>query len=303
MQVEVYRNKNIEAFFKINSPRTRQLYRKALENFFQQSLESLNLDTIKSVTLPDILNYRQGLIEQGYSHSTINIRLNAIRTFFRYLAQLGIIEKNPAPADFVRGLKQETVSNKEILTQDEAKSLLEAVAIEKNPVTRARDRAILLLMLLGGLRKGEITQIHVNDLKINGNEGILILNKTKSQVRQKIKLNKIIIDALNEYLRLTGIEKDSEGFLFYSNSNRNKNKPLRYDAIRFILNKYKRLAGIEKNISPHSLRHTAATLALQGGAPIHKVQEHLRHSDPRTTMKYYHNIDFMENNAVDYIKL
>ena len=62
-------------------------------------------------------------------------------------------------------------------------------------------------------------------------------------------------------------------------------------------------AGITANVTPHSLRHTFITLALAGGAPLHKVQYAAGHADPRTTERYDRQRDNLDDNAVDYVKL
>ncbi|MCL6572879.1 MAG: tyrosine-type recombinase/integrase, partial [Bacillus sp. (in: Bacteria)] len=80
-------------------------------------------------------------------------------------------------------------------------------------------------------------------------------------------------------------------------------KQMSTQAVWRIVEKYVARAGIKKKITPHSLRHTFVTLAIDGGAKLHKVQTAARHADPKTTMRYYRNRDNMEDNAVDYIEL
>ena len=79
--------------------------------------------------------------------------------------------------------------------------------------------------------------------------------------------------------------------------------PLSSVSIRLIVKKYARLAGIEKQISPHSLRHTAITLSLDGGATIRQVQYLAGHSDPKTTMRYDRHRNNLDDHATDYINL
>ena len=62
-------------------------------------------------------------------------------------------------------------------------------------------------------------------------------------------------------------------------------------------------AGIMDNITPHSTRHTFITLALDGGAPLHKVQVAAGHADPRTTERYWRTKQNLDDNAVDYVRL
>jgi len=75
------------------------------------------------------------------------------------------------------------------------------------------------------------------------------------------------------------------------------------EAIWLVVKRRVRAAGIEGKITPHSLRHTFVTLALQGGAALHKVQYAAGHADPRTTERYDRQRDNLDDNAVDYVKI
>ena len=104
-------------------------------------------------------------------------------------------------------------------------------------------------------------------------------------------------------MALAGIDCNSKNYLFCSYSNRRKLQPLTYRAVQYIIEKYVRLARIEKKISAHSLRHSCATIALENGARIDKVKLHLRHADISTTMRYVHDLDFVKENAADFLEL
>jgi site-specific recombinase XerD len=80
-------------------------------------------------------------------------------------------------------------------------------------------------------------------------------------------------------------------------------KPLSEKAIWKIVERRVEQAGIEGNITPHSTRHTFITLALDGGALLHKVQVAAGHADPRTTERYWRTKENLDDNAVDYVRL
>lgn len=80
-------------------------------------------------------------------------------------------------------------------------------------------------------------------------------------------------------------------------------KPLSEKAVWKIVEARVKAAGITANITPHSTRHTFITLALDGGAPLHKVQVAAGHADPRTTERYWRTRENLDDNAVDYIKI
>src|SRR5579871_2660870 len=80
-------------------------------------------------------------------------------------------------------------------------------------------------------------------------------------------------------------------------------KPLAEKAVWKIVERRVKEAGILAHITPHSTRHTFITLALDGGAPLHKVQVAAGHADPRTTERYWRTKENLDDNAVDYVRL
>jgi site-specific recombinase XerD len=78
-------------------------------------------------------------------------------------------------------------------------------------------------------------------------------------------------------------------------------EPLSYAGLKYILRSRFAAAELSAHLSPHSLRHSFITLAIRGGATLAQVQAAARHADPRTTMRYVHGMDDLDNNAVDYV--
>ena len=84
---------------------------------------------------------------------------------------------------------------------------------------------------------------------------------------------------------------------------RDGQQPLAEKAIWKIVVRRVKAVGITENITPHSTRHTFITLALDAGAPLHKVQVAAGHADPRTTERYWRTQQNLDDNAVDYVRL
>jgi integrase/recombinase XerD len=84
---------------------------------------------------------------------------------------------------------------------------------------------------------------------------------------------------------------------------RDGQQPLAEKAVWKIVARRVSAAGITENITPHSTRHTFITLALDAGAPLHKVQVAAGHADPRTTERYWRTKQNLDDNAVDYVRL
>jgi len=294
-------NQAVISFFKKQTHRTQKLYKEAIEEFFGEPIKNLTLEEIRKINFVDVINYKRGLIDRGLKSSTINIKLSGLRSFFRFLKTVGLISFNPADPEIVPSPKQEKYSNTPVLNEDEVAKLFKAVESETNKLIRTRDIALIRLLFNGALRRSEVLKIRPKDIIFEQDCAILILQQTKSQKRQVVKIDQKTKEAIKEYIHLARIQPDE--YLFKSLSNNNKNKPLSYESIRFLVKKYAKKAKIDKKVSPHTLRHSFATISRQKGAPLEKIQLHLRHASITTTMRYLHHLNVLENSAVDYVNI
>ena len=99
------------------------------------------------------------------------------------------------------------------------------------------------------------------------------------------------------------MHKNDRVFIGFSNRQTGTIQPLSGQAITRIIQKYARKAGITKQVSAHSCRYSCASLAIEAGAKPHKVMQHLRHKNLKTTMRYVHDREALQDNASDYIRV
>jgi len=109
-----------------------------------------------------------------------------------------------------------------------------------------------------------------------------------------------VLRALEEYVAKSGRERSPEAPLFVATQHNRGEIPLSTNTIAQIV---RRRAGTTKRITPHSLRHTAITLALDGGATVRQAQYLASHADPKTTMRYDRNRENLDDHGCDYIKI
>lgn len=281
---------------------TCEAYRRALEEFLDGVQTAAELKAIR----PDNISaHRNSLFKSGRSKTTVNLALSAIRGFFRYLKATGTIANNPGEKGLVNGFRVEAISKAHGLTPDDIEAML-ATCKKDKPVDK-RDRAILIVGLIEGLRRSEIAGLRVDSLQKDGQFWVLELRDTKGGHLQKVKLDARAHEAINDWLayrtKTKGEELKPSDRLFLSFSrNTSKGKPLGVYAINEIVKRRAKKAGISKKITTHSLRHTCATLAIDNGAPVLKVQRHLRHKDPKTTIRYYRNYDDLKQAGSDFVK-
>lgn len=273
------------------SDHTRRAYAADLCGFFGVgSINQISLDQIRSVTLEQVVSYRNFLLA-NYSKATVARKMSALRSMFDYFCSIGIMRYNPASSKLTRSPKVGNDSNTDGLTRQEAEMLLRQP--DRNTLIGKRDYALLLLLITDGLRRSEVVSIKKSNFFQSGSHvGLEVEGKGGKTEKIKIqpKTHAAIFDYCNRH------DRDTVFLNQYGQS-------MSTQAVWRIVEKYAFMAGIKKKITPHSLRHTFVTLAIDGGAKLVQVQTAARHSDPKTTMRYYRNRDNMDDNAVDYIDL
>ena len=232
--------------------------------------------------------------------STINGRLAVLRAVCTRLVRAGLLPSDPL-AD-IRCRRVSDRSRTPWLDAPQARALLAACAGTR-PLDR-RDRAILATMLYGGLRVSECARMAVEDLADVGGHAVLHL-VGKGGRQERIKVRPEVTQAIAAWCRSAHI---ASGPLWRPLARCGRRLvgpgPLTTRAITELLARRARRADLgHLHLRPHSLRHTFVTLALKGGAPLQLVQVAARHRNPATTIRYAHDLDSLDDNAVDYISL
>lgn len=250
------------------------------------------------VSRQDILSYKDHLLNSGKAASTVNNYLVAVRRLFEWLESLKIY---PNVARGVKGMKKARNFKKDCLTPAQSREALSS--IETSTLQGKRDYALLNLLLRTGLRTIEVARAKVGDLRQEAGEAVLwIQGKGRDEKDDFVLLTSETLKPLKQYLRARGQVTDDDP-LFASVSDRSKGSPLATRSIRWIVKEILRSIDLDsRRLSAHSFRHTAVTLAIRGGASLQQVQAMARHSDPRTTLIYFHNLDRISHGAERFIQ-
>lgn len=267
------------------SEKTVQTYTRALRQFFKFLYEN-------NITQPqrtDVLAFRDNLKDKGRKPTTIKSYIVAVRLFFQWTNQEDLY---PNIAEKIKGAKLDQAHKKDYLTVDQIKDVLNN--IDTSTLTGARDYAIILLMVTGGLRTIEVSRADMDDMRNVGNSPALyIQGKGREEKTEYVKLPLQVFKAIGRYREM--LEKQYD-VLFVSTSNNNKGQRLTTRSISGIVKKRLKEAGYTSNrLTAHSLRHTAGTLNLMNGGTLEETQQLLRHSNINTTMIYLHHLE-RENN-------
>ena len=242
---------------------------------FDKYFESKN-KKIFDLTKEDMQEYINHLIAEGKSNSTISRSTASIKSFYRYLVNKKLAEVNIADK-----IEVPKVDRKEplILTEKEIERLLEQPDLSE--LKGQRDKTMLEILYATGIRVTELISLRLED--VNLTNGYIRVKKKNSE--RHIPLGNLALKCLKEYInkvRPLLIRTEEEKTLFI---NTNGQKMTRQGYWK-ILKQYKEQAKIDKDITPHTIRHSFAVHMLQNGAEIKTVQELLGHTDVASTMMY-----------------
>lgn len=230
----------------------------------------------------NISDYLARLQEQGRSGATVSRTLASLKNFYTYLVASGFLEASPITADIhvARGEKKLP----QILTGKEVELLLsQPSAVDAKGL---RDKAMLEVMYATGIRVSELIDLNLED--VNLELGLLKCGSTKKS--RSIPLYPAALRALTVYIqevRSLMLADPAERALFVNVSGARMSRQGFWKLLKF----YQSKAGIEKDITPHTLRHSFAVHLLENGADLGSLQELMGHSDISSTQMYTHMVD------------
>jgi integrase/recombinase XerD len=214
--------------------------------------------------------YARWLEENGRARATVARRLSTITGFYRYCVEEQLIARSPAV--HIRRPKLSYESNAVGLDRNELGMFLVQAGL-----SGGRDHALACLLALNGLRISEALNSDIEDLGLERGHRTLTITRKGGKV-VTIPLAPRTARAIDLY-----IGERSGGPIF---QNWDGSRRLDRHAATRIVKRLSKHAGIDKRISPHSLRHSFITAALDAGVALRDVQEAASHADPRTTMRY-----------------
>lgn len=246
---------------------------------FLEYLRENEIPTFKQVNKEVIVNYMQSEKNNNKANSSILRSVSSLRKFFQYLAQEKIIEKDPMLLIDTPKKKQHLP---QVLTKEEVEKLLRSP--NTGQVLGLRDRAMLELMYATGLRISEIINLKLEDLHLTMGT---LQTLGKGHKERIVPVGDEAIKWVNRYLeeaRPKLLKQKRSNYLFLNFHGNNLTRQGVWKNLKAEVKK----AGIQKNITPHTLRHSFATHILENGADLRIVQELLGHADISTTQIYTH---------------
>lgn len=250
-------------------------YERDLKKMMQYFREECQVSEVDKVTETALNSYMLYLERSQFAASTVSRHVASMRAFFHYLYKLHKIDSDPA-----ENLKPPKVDKKapDILSVQEVDLLLNQPS--GNSPKELRDKAMMELLYATGIRVSELIGLQLEDLNLR--MGYIICHEGEKE--RIIPFGNMAKRALQTYLqtaRKTFLKEESD-MLF---TNRLGGAMSRQGFWK-LLKAYAKEAGIDKDITPHTLRHSFAAHLLQNGADLKSVQEMLGHSDISSTQMY-----------------
>jgi integrase/recombinase XerD len=254
---------------------TLQSYKRDIEQYISYLFE-INVTNITNTNKTTVIAYLLHLQKKGRATSTISRNLASIRSFYQFLFKNKVIDNDPTSE-----LESPKVEKKlpQILSTQEVELLLDQPKCLD--LKGIRDKAMLELLYATGIRVSELISLNIND--INLEMGFIKCNKGTRE--RTIPIGSISMAAVHEYLEKSRnfLIQDNEEIALFVNVN---GKRLTRQGFWKIIKHYKNQAKINKDITPHTLRHSFAAHLLENGADLRSIQEMLGHSDISSTQIY-----------------
>lgn len=279
---------------KINTPLDRyRIYLRLEKGLSPRTLEAYMSDVAKfsvyvaeeggdllTVGLDELRAYLATLVDVGIHPRTQARLLSALRSLYGFLKMDGYIEKNPTEL-----LKSPKLPMRlpDVLTLDEIDRVINAIDLSE--LEGQRNRAMIEVLYSCGLRVSELCGLKMSDLYLS-EEFIRVTGKGDKQ--RLVPISSRAIAELEYYFNDRDHIEIKPGFEDYVFVSERRRKPLSRITVFHIVKELVASAGIEKNVSPHTFRHSFATHLLEGGANLRIIQAMLGHESIATTEIYAH---------------
>jgi len=261
------------------SPQTVLTYEEGLrefESYLSFRDEGLSLGEVDTDLIRD---WMESLMDKGNNASTINKKLSALRSFYRYALKRKLVDADPAHC--VTGPKK-SKPLPQFLREREMDNLLDVIEWGDN-YKDVRARTILLLFYEAGLRRSELTGLDDADVDFEAKQLKVTGKRNKQRV---IPFGEELSLVLGHYIAIRDeqVARKEKNALFLSD----KGERMTGDQVYAIVHKYLSVVTSLKKRSPHVLRHTFATAMLNNGAGLESIKNLLGHESVSTTEIYAH---------------
>lgn len=258
-------------------------YSNDLKQFEDYLSTAYQVDDVLKANHLMIRSWVVSLSKNEITPRSVNRKLSALNSFYKYALKHGHIEKNPMKKVVAPKVGKRLPS---YVMEDEIPVVMKATDLQADAYAQWRDKTILFLLYTTGMRRSELIQLRIEDVNVSRRE-IRVIGKGKKE--RIVPMTADSLQFLGEYLDIRKAEfADTTvecSYLLLSD----KGKKMDPRTVYSIVNKYLKLAPSAEKKSPHVLRHSFATHLLNNGADINAIKELLGHANLGATQVYTHN--------------
>ncbi|NMB51061.1 MAG: tyrosine-type recombinase/integrase, partial [Bacteroidales bacterium] len=262
------------------SPHTVRSYRNDLDQFTNFLSDNEMLSNVNDITSHQIRAWIVYLIDNGISPVTVHRKISCLRRFYNYLRKEGIVKTDPLEKIVLPKQKKKLP----VFVEEEALDRLFDSVNFGNDFSGLRNRTIIEMLYMTGIRRAELTEIRYEDVSLFDATVRVTGKRNKQRI---IPLSQLFVTRLREYIGARNkIVSDTAGSWFFITDKGNK----LYDKYVYnIVKAYLSMVTTIEKKSPHVLRHTFATHMLNRGADLNAIKEFLGHANLSATQIYTHN--------------
>ena len=262
------------------SPHTLKAYQANLEVFEVFITEQGSLETIEEVSYGEIRAWIVSLIQSGNTPRTVNRKLSALRSYYKFLLRIGSIPVSPLKEH--KALKTDTKVALPF-SQEEIQRLLAADFFPEE-YTGVLQRTVIQLLYYTGIRRSELIELKVQDVDLSESLMKVLGKRNKERLLPLLPEIKTQLTQLLEQQKQHQISRESEHF-FVNSRGKKLSEAFVYETVKTYLSK----VSTKTKRSPHVLRHSFATHLLDQGADLNAIKDLLGHSSIAATQHYTHS--------------
>ena len=252
------------------------------------------------VTRGEVERYREEMKQRGLAVATRAFKLSIVRRFYAAALRHGLVNTNPAEG--VRPGKDLTAPEDKMKSLDREGLTQLVSAIPGDTLAGARDRVIVGLMALHGLRRIEVHRLNHSSLRGEDSGAPLLEVEGKGSKRRLVYLRGDTFEALQTYKYAKFEAGLTDDAMFVALGNNGRGTRLSRQALNEIVGKHLSAANLKKvGVNCHALRHTFGTLAVAGGAKIEHLRDAMGHANIETTSIYVRAVEKQKFNPANFI--
>ncbi|CEG22559.1 Tyrosine recombinase XerD [Planococcus massiliensis] len=255
-------------------------YERDLKSYLHYLKEVEQLESLRKVERVHILNHLRHLKENTKTSRTVARHISSIRSFHQFLIRERVVDNDPTVHLEMPQMEKKLPN---VLTIEEVDALIQAPDLKK--ANGIRDQAMLELLYGSGMRVSECINLNIDDINLTMG---FVRCFGKGGKERIIPLGKSALNACKLYLdgpRQELVKPETKTDALFINQ---RGKRLTRQGFWKLLKQHAQKAGIQKELTPHTLRHSFATHLIENGADLRAVQEMLGHADISTTQIYTH---------------